>query len=72
MKFKYVMFDDGNFVILPVTMNHSDVLRIWRDIASAGFIHMSDEISVSGKSDSLRVVSDPEDERKIKIRGGLT
>jgi hypothetical protein len=69
MKLKYVMFEDNTFVILHPVMYHSDVLRMRKDVKTAGFIYLSDEIYTTGKSTSLKLDSDEKD-AEIILRAG--
>ena len=71
---KYVVYEDGDFAIIPETMNHSDARIMGKTPAGAGFIDLSinDNGDVSaycyGSSITLDLMSrGEEDEFEIEM-----
>lgn len=71
---KYVIFEDGTFVLLPKTMKHSDAAVMGR-IKSAGFCRLTTQVntygeerlraSCWGKSETLKLKSNPKEDEAI-------
>ena len=72
---KYIMFDTGEFVVLPEHVSHSSVRLMDRKPVSAGFFRLDLivdgdsirlEVKVRGESESLHLESREDDARVIE------
>ncbi len=67
MRSKYIVLDKATAIIFPATINHDDMaayLRREGTVTGAGFVIVSgDGVSVYGRSESLNMDPDPENDK---------